>query len=535
MSDSGTVFLVVWLLATPVLMILWAVWHRRLKRQRVLTAEMEQKAAELTKRFRSVINADDEAEKIQAYASEYAEETRANAAEEARKIIAEAKKQAETIQRQHADMQAAVNSVLHHARQEAASLLASARQQANAMTAEVGQKLHDAIDYEKAVKALRNKIEGYGDEYLLPPQALLDQLAEDFGFDEAGQALKRAREHSRLLVKTAAAATCEYAETFRRTTAIAFVLDAFNGKVDSILARMKHDNAGKLMQEAKDAFALVNANGKAFRDARILPEYLLARLEEIKWGAVALELREKAREEQRAIKEQMREEERARREYERALREAGKEEEKARLALEKARLAYAQAENDAARQKLEERIKEFEEQLSRAKEKEAQAVSMAQLTKSGHVYIISNIGSFGDGILKIGMTRRLDPMDRVKELGDASVPFAFDVHAIIYNKDAPALEAELHRRFNTRRVNKVNYRKEFFRVTPEEIRNVAAELGLEMQITLLAQALEYKESLAIEKLPEAEQEAILAGAIRKELEDARRLLLEAEEGEEEAA
>jgi len=101
--------------------------------------------------------------------------------------------------------------------------------------------------------------------------------------------------------------------------------------------------------------------------------------------------------------------------------------------------------------------------LKEAEEKNKRAQSMAELTKSGHVYVISNIGSFGDDVLKIGMTRRLDPMDRVDELGDASVPFDFDVHAMIYSDDAPALEKELQAIFAKHQVNKVNCRKEFFR------------------------------------------------------------------------
>lgn len=95
---------------------------------------------------------------------------------------------------------------------------------------------------------------------------------------------------------------------------------------------------------------------------------------------------------------------------------------------------------------------------------------MAQQTKSSYVYIISNFGSFGDGVFKIGMTRRLEPLDRVRELGDASVPFTFDVHALIYSEDAPALEAELHRHFNEHRLNLVNNRKEFFRVDLDELK-----------------------------------------------------------------
>ena len=103
---------------------------------------------------------------------------------------------------------------------------------------------------------------------------------------------------------------------------------------------------------------------------------------------------------------------------------------------------------------------------------------MAQQTKAGHVYVISNIGSFGDNVFKIGMTRRLEPMDRVKELGDASVPFEFDVHAMIYSDNAPELENIMHKEFDSRRVNLVNSRKEFFKVELQEIENIAKKKKL---------------------------------------------------------
>ena len=127
------------------------------------------------------------------------------------------------------------------------------------------------------------------------------------------------------------------------------------------------------------------------------------------------------------------------------------------------------------------------------------------LTRVGHVYIISNVGSFGENIYKIGMTRRLEPMDRDKELGDASVPFPFDVHALITTSDAPSLENALHKHFNHRRLNLENERKEFFHVTIEEIRDelekLKHQLGLqsELRLTLLAEAREYRISQAKRK------------------------------------
>ena len=119
--------------------------------------------------------------------------------------------------------------------------------------------------------------------------------------------------------------------------------------------------------------------------------------------------------------------------------------------------------------KLAAKVAELERRLAEAHANKERAVARAQLTRSGHVYVISNIGSFGEHVYKIGMTRRLDPIERIYELGDASVPFDFDVHAVIFAEMPPALEAALHRTFANRRVNRVNERKEFFKVGIEEI------------------------------------------------------------------
>ena len=121
---------------------------------------------------------------------------------------------------------------------------------------------------------------------------------------------------------------------------------------------------------------------------------------------------------------------------------------------------------------------------------------MAQKTRAGHIYIISNKGSFGEDVIKIGMTRRLDPIDRIKELGDASVPFTFDLHALIYTEDAPALEGQLHDTFNKYRVNLVNNRKEFFKVPLDKIHAEIKNINEDVDFVFDVEAREYKESIA---------------------------------------
>ena len=148
-------------------------------------------------------------------------------------------------------------------------------------------------------------------------------------------------------------------------------------------------------------------------------------------------------------------------------------------------------------QKLLGQIVELQRRLEEAQANKERAISRAQMTRSGHVYVISNVGSFGEHVYKIGMTRRLDPMERVRELGDASVPFQFDVHAVIYSEDAPALENALHRSFNNRRINRVNERKEFFRVGIDEIAGAVRKHHGEIEITRAAEAVEYRKTLAM--------------------------------------
>ncbi len=411
---------------------------------------------------------------------------------EAELEIKETKREIGELNREMQEMQA---KALDSATRQAAQIVTEANRKADEIAGDAMAALRDSKQIEATAKAMTNIIKGYGDEYLVPGHSLLDDLAEEYSHKEAGVELKTARKHSREILKSGLAAECDYVETKRKETAIRFVLDAFNGKVDTILSNAKHDNFGKLDQEIKDAFAVVNYNGGAFRNARIIPAYMDARRAELRWAVVVNELRIKEREEQREIKEQMREEERARREYEKAIKEAAKEEKMLQEALEKARkeLEGASAEQKA---EFERQLKELEQKLHEAEEKNQRAISMAQQTKQGHVYVISNIGSFGDDVFKIGLTRRLEPTDRVRELSDASVPFEFDIHAMIFSKDAPALESELHNLFRDHQVNLVNPRKEFFRLEIAKIKKVVQELGIEARWTMVAEAHEYRDTLA---------------------------------------
>ncbi len=399
-----------------------------------------------------------------------------------------------------------VDELISNANDNAMKIVADAESRAKEIAGSAYEAKEFAETYQAVAKSMKNKIEGYGDEWIIPNRSVLDELAENYEFTDAGRELQKARELTKSLIKTSKAASCDYVEPNRRNTAIKFVLDAFNGKVDSTLSKIKHNNYGKLSQEIKDAFQLVNYNGSAFRSAKIADIYLQARLNELKWGVAVNEIMLEEKEEQRRIKEQLREEEKARREYERAIKEAEKEEKTIQQAIDKATKELMLA-GEEQRLALEQKLAELQIKYEEAEAKNQRAISMAQQTRSGHVYVISNIGSFGEDVYKIGMTRRLEPLDRVRELSDASVPFAFDVHAMIYSDDAPALENHLHKVFNEKQVNKVNSRKEFFNVGIREIKSTVTNMNIDAHWTMFANAKEYRESLAIENERSAAQVA----------------------------
>ena len=275
---------------------------------------------------------------------------------------------------------------------------------------------------------------------------------------------------------------------------LSLMLRAFNGECDSAIAKVKATNFQAMESRIRKSFKAINKLGE-IRSCLISEAYLDLRLEELRLEYEHVLKLQAEREEQRAIKEEMRQQAIAERELEKATQQAEREERQYEAALAKAKQEFERA-STAKQVEMHARIAELEQLVAEAHVNKERALSRAQQTRSGHVYVISNVGSFGNNVYKIGMTRRLDPMERVWELSDASVPFDFDVHAIIYADDAPSLEMELHQRFADRRVNVVNQRKEFFHVTIEEIVSVVRDRCGDIELTLVAEAVEFLQSEA---------------------------------------
>ncbi|HEM6742713.1 TPA: DUF4041 domain-containing protein [Citrobacter farmeri] len=471
-------------------------WQYEELHNAVLDAEKKIKTADAEAKDK-INEAQTKANKLIIEANNQARLTISNANSEAVSITKDARETRLKAKERLDNANSKANELISNANDNAMKIISDAEIRAKEIAGSAYEAKEFAETYQAVAKSMKNKIEGYGDEWIVPNRSVLDVLADNYEFTDAGKELQKARELTKSLIKTGKAASCDYVETNRRNTAINFVLDAFNGKVDSVLSKIKHNNFGKLSQEIKDAFQLVNYNGSAFRSAQITDIYLQSRLNELKWGVAVNEIMLEEKEEQRRIKEQLREEEKARREYEKAIKEAEKEEKAIQQAIDKATKELMLA-GEEQRLVLEQKLAELQAKYEEAEAKNQRAISMAQQTRSGHVYVISNIGSFGEDVYKIGMTRRLEPLDRVRELGDASVPFSFDVHAMIYSEDAPSLENHLHKVFNDKQLNKVNSRKEFFNVGIKDIKSTIDSMNINAHWTMFAEAKEYRESLAIE-------------------------------------
>tara|TARA_R110002012_G_scaffold313517_1_gene525180 strand:+ start:7246 stop:8574 length:1329 start_codon:yes stop_codon:yes gene_type:complete len=385
---------------------------------------------------------------------------------------------------------------------------------------ELGSKYESSLD---TYKKLREEVSIYESKLDLIEFGVYDPVYDFEKSDGYRAEQKRTIQLQKDMIKNETAATCSVNWTVGGSEAkgraatkrnIKLVLRAFNGECNSLIAKVKWNNVNQMQERIKKSFEAINKLGKS-SIISIEDEYLHLKIKELVLEHEYQLKKQKEKEELRAIQEQIREEEKSKREFEKAQKDAEKEEGNYQTALDKARKEIAELTGDK-HDKLQSQIEKLELELIESQEKKERAMSMAQQTKRGHVYVISNIGSFGQNIYKIGMTRRLEPTDRVKELGDASVPFRFDIHAMIYSDDAPNLEKELHRAFDDKKVNMLNYRKEFFNVSLDEIEMQIKETGIEAEFIKLPEATEYRETLAIlEKI----NNPVTRNTIEQEIED----------------
>ena len=279
---------------------------------------------------------------------------------------------------------------------------------------------------------------------------------------------------------------------------------ALRAELQNILYNLKYEKLEKSIEDVKTVSAkYLKIAGEGNQSIAGTLTKFIGEIEYLFINAVKIEYnyyvkKEQARQEQLAIKEQMRQEAEERKALEVERKKIEKEEAKFESQIATLSDQAATAEGSEL-EALKARILELQTQLACVVVKKEEIANL-QNGKAGNVYIISNLGSFGDNVFKIGMTRRLDPQDRVNELGDASVPFRFDVHSFIFSDDAATLETELHKRLHEKRVNKVNLRKEFFNISIDELEELVTEIcpTAEFNKTMLAE--EFRQSQSTDEI-----------------------------------
>lgn len=273
----------------------------------------------------------------------------------------------------------------------------------------------------------------------------------------------------------------------------AVLLKSFNQECDGIISSVKSSNFDSSIMKITKSKDTVAKLGDVF-GISISNGYYRLKLEELHLAyEYALKLQEE-KEEQREIREELKEQARIQKEIEDELKKLEKEQTHYENVLESLNKQLEVTTDTTQATVLERRKEEIQTKIEET-EKAMQDVDYRQANqRAGYVYIISNVGSFGEGVYKIGMTRRLNPQERIDELGSASVPFKFDVHAMIFSDDAPALEASLHRTFEKDRVNMINNRKEFFRVDLNEIKNAVHNIDASIEFTDVPEAEQFRAS-----------------------------------------
>lgn len=375
----------------------------------------------------------------------------------------------------------------------------------NALTHELSDakqtlgRMNDIADARSQLETLRAKVSAFEEEHELIAAGLYPVSLEFGTPDELKRKLDAIREELALMIRARTAAICNTKWTINGSSSegtratrhyIRIMLRTFNADADACLDLVRWNNLEKCELRLRTSFNYFNELGSTH--ATFIQEpYLNARLSQVRLMHQYRESVHRHKEAMRAARQAAMEERKANREIERARQEAEAEERRYAKALARAQedvLALVGSE----RERMLQSIAELERKLSDASLLKQRAISMAQITKAGFVYVVSNVGSFGPDVLKIGMTRRIDPQERIRELGGASVPFHFDVHAMIYSENAPELESAFHRRFSISRLNLANGRKEFFRVPLDSVVEFADELSLGAEFSRHPEARDFR-------------------------------------------
>lgn len=364
------------------------------------------------------------------------------------------------------------------------------------------QELNDAV---KELQQAKEQIVETNEEVLMQSFGLYTPRYSFMNSDEYKARLLEIRAEQKDMIKNKTAVTGNSNWTVNNSAAKGkkmvsdmqkLLLRAFNSECDDVIEHVKYNNieaSEKRITTSREAISKLGI----IMEVSIQPKYYRLKIEELHLAFEYAQKKQQEKEEQKEARARMREEAKLAKEIEEERKKLEKEQQHYQNALERINAQLAAA-SEGDRAAIEEKKAELVAQLDKI-DKEFKDVDYREANqRAGYVYVISNIGAFGENVYKIGMTRRLDPQDRVDELGDASVPFNFDVHAMIFSDDAPRLEAALHNAFADRKLNFVNQRREFFRVSLDEIKKVVKEnYDRSVEFVELAPAEQYRESIKL--------------------------------------
>lgn len=467
--DSAGVFLLLWLGLTVVLIVATAMLGLKRKHLSSALDAMAQELSGLKQRFAAVVDADAEAASI-------VKNAQAELVQLEARLISEERVFGERI--------SGLDAAIHERERQIEALQNSYKEKRN---------VFDSLISQMAIY----------DERLSFAELGIYEPHFDFDTSELYKsAVQRVRDQQKGMVQDKTAVVCRKEWTLDGSAAkgrvmtdrnIRLTLRAFNNECEAAIANVRWNNVNAMERRILNARAQIDKQNQS-NATEITTPYVDLKLKELYLAHEYRERLKEEREDRAEMARAAREEAKLQREVEAAERE----EVKYQKMLEKAR-KDASAAIGAKQEVLHQQVQELERQLEEAHAKAERAQAMAERTRTGYVYIISNIGSFGPDFVKIGLTRRLDPTDRIRELGDASVPFLFDTHAIIYSEDAPALERALHNEFADVRVNAMNFRKEFFRVSLEQVEAAVERLAPGASFFKDIEAQEFQETLSMRR------------------------------------
>ena len=359
---------------------------------------------------------------------------------------------------------------------------------------------------EEKIKELKKDYIELNEEVLYQSYSLYKPIYDFATSEEYKEELERIRIQQKGMIKNQEAVVCTVNWKVDGSEAkgkkvtndnIKLILRCFNTDCENAIDRVKYSNIesmrARIIKSYDSLNKLAEGNKIFIRDL-----YRDLKLKELDLAVEYALKKQDEKEEQKRIRQEMREQAKLEKELEEARKNIDKEKKHYSNALDKLNSQLEGNLSEEQKNDLLEKKEEIESQLSNLQKALDDVDYREANQKAGYVYIISNIGAFGENVYKIGMTRRLDPMDRIDELGDASVPFNFDVHAMIFSEDAPKLEAALHKAFEDRKLNMINTRREFFRVTLDEIEAVVkANYDKTVEFIKIPPAEQYRQSLAL--------------------------------------